>query len=187
MGDKNSENWYCIKSKPKKEHIAARMLRCKEDLEVFCPRVRITKNTIRGPKAFTEALFPGYLFCRFDFESTERLVSYSQGVIGIVRFGNYAPTIADEIIDQLKSALPEEIADVVEPTLQEGALVEIIHGCFLGEHGKVTKFDPQTNRVNLLLEFLGNQVQVKLPAEILVNLKPAEPGVSLGLQAPSKN
>ncbi|MDG2166873.1 MAG: transcription termination/antitermination NusG family protein [Opitutales bacterium] len=175
--------WYCLKAKTKREHIAAQILRSRTDLEVFCPRVSITKKTVRGPKAFTEALFPGYLFCRFNFEESSRLVSYAQDIKGIVKFGQQVPLIPDLVVENLKVALPQETAEIKPPTIEEGELVEIIQGCFQGESGKVTQVDKCTNRVNLLIEFLGNHVQIEVPSHSLINSKPSNPGESLGLQA----
>lgn len=183
MEDTQTKHWYCIKAKIKREHIAARMLRSRANFEVFCPRITITKKTIRGPKPFTEALFPGYLFCRFNFEDSSRLVSFSQDIKGIVRFGDKIPTVPDATLEQLRAALPQETVEVKPPDIQEGELAEIIQGCFQGESGKVIKIEAASDRVNLLIEFLGHQVRIQVPAENLINLKPAQPGVSLGLQA----
>lgn len=183
MTESNPVYWYCLKAKTKREHIAAQILRSRTDLEIFCPRVSITKKTVRGPKIFTEALFPGYLFCRFNFEESSRLVSYAQDIIGIVKFGKQVPLIPDPVIENLKTALPQETAEINPPTIEEGELVEIIQGCFEGESGQVTRIDKTTNRVHLLIEFLGNHVQIELPSHKLINTRPSNPGKSLGLEA----
>jgi hypothetical protein len=57
MTDPQNELWYCLKAKTKREHIAAKILRAKENLTVFSPRISLIKQTVRGPKTFTEALF----------------------------------------------------------------------------------------------------------------------------------
>lgn len=185
MTEKKTVDWYCLKAKTKREHFAAKILRSRADLEVFCPRVTITKKTIRGPKPFTEALFPGYLFCRFNFDESFRLVTYSQDVMGIVKFGERTPTIPNQVVASLIAALPQETAEIKPPCIQEGELVEIIQGCFQGESGQVTRIDKISDRVHLLIEFLGTHVQIGLPAHTLINQNPANPGVSLGLQATS--
>ena len=40
--------WFCVRSQPKREHIAAAHLRNLVEVEVFCPRLRIRKATRRG-------------------------------------------------------------------------------------------------------------------------------------------
>ena len=83
----NTTAWYCLRSKVKQEHVAAGSLRQLPGVEVFAPRLRFRKPTRRGPVWFVEALFPGYLFARFDWEAQAKAVQYAYGVLGIVHFG----------------------------------------------------------------------------------------------------
>jgi transcription antitermination factor NusG len=124
-------------------------------------------------------------FAASTFKTPLALVSYSHDITGIVRFGDRIPTIPDSTLEQLKAALPGETVEIKTPALKEGELVEIITGCFQGESGQVTKVDQAIDRVSLLIEFLGNQVQIQLPSSDLINLNPANPGISLGLQSTS--
>ena len=100
-----------------------------------------------------------------------------------MKFGDRIPKIPDETLEHLKSVLPQETVEVKEPSIKEGELVEIIQGCFQGESGKVTKVEKAIDRASLLIEFLGSQVQIQLPTGNLMNLNPANPGISLGLQS----
>ena len=58
--------WYCLHAQPRHESIAARALRQREEVEVFCPRIRFRRPRAGGQMWMTEALFPGYLFARLD-------------------------------------------------------------------------------------------------------------------------
>ena len=98
--------WYCLKTQTKREAIAAAHLRELEGVEVFCPLLRYRKATRRGKVWWVEALFPGYLLARFHLESNERAVMYSQGVRGLVRFGDKVPEVPDDFVE----ALREEVA-----------------------------------------------------------------------------
>lgn len=80
--------WFCLRSQPKHEHIAAGHLLRMGDVEVFNPRVKFTRRTRLGPAPVTEAMFPNYLFARFDWQSALARVHYAPGVSGIVHFGN---------------------------------------------------------------------------------------------------
>src|SRR5260370_33331325 len=64
--------WFCLRAQPKREHIAAACLRQTCEVEVFCPRLRFRQLTSRGPVWFIEAMFPGYLFARFDYANCHR-------------------------------------------------------------------------------------------------------------------
>lgn len=186
MSEKENRQWYCLKAKPKREHFAASILKSRAGLDVFCPRITMTRKTRCGHKAFTEALFPGYLFCLFDYSAHSRLVIHSQDVIGPVKFGEQIPIVPSETIAELRKALPSESTELKPPRIEEGDLVEILRGCFKGESGEVTKVDRVFHRVHLLIEFLGNHVQIRLPADSIINTKPVNPGVSLGLQVSTK-
>lgn len=71
--------WFCIRSRQKHEQIAAVHLRQIAGVEVFCPRVRLKRNTRAGAKWFTEAMFPGYLFARFLVGTRDKEVRYAAG------------------------------------------------------------------------------------------------------------
>ena len=90
-------HWYCLRSQPKHEHIAAAHLRQTPGLEVFCPRVRIQRRTQRGLKWFVEAMFPNYLFARFALREHQTMVRYSPGVSGIVHFGQHIAPVRAEL------------------------------------------------------------------------------------------
>ena len=54
--------WYCARTKPKHEHIAAASIRTHLKLKVFNPRLRVQRATRRGVVRAVEPLFPGYIF-----------------------------------------------------------------------------------------------------------------------------
>lgn len=163
--------WYCVKAQPKREHIAAKHLRELEQVEVFCPRLRYRKGTRRGKIWWVEALFPGYVLARFPLREMERYVIYSQGVRGLVRFGDQVPPIPDDFVRILRDEMRRQVAEsedledsgdetlTVGPRLEEGENVEIARGPLGGFQGTVVSILPGKERVKVLLDFLG-QAQV---------------------------
>jgi len=97
--------WFCLRSQPKHEHIAARHLRLMEGVEVFNPRIRFARATRTGPLWVTEALFPNYLFARFDWKTSLTRVHYSPGVSGVVHFGSRWPTVPERSIEEIRAML----------------------------------------------------------------------------------
>lgn len=154
--------WYCLRSQPKHEHIAAAHLRQSPGLEVFCPRVRIQRKTQRGLKWFVEAMFPNYLFARFDLTENQTLVRYSPGISGIVRFGQHIEPVPAESIRELTEFLGGEDIKTLSFEIAEGDEVAIVSGPLTGQQGVVTKLLPARERVRVLLEFLGNTREIEL-------------------------
>jgi transcriptional antiterminator RfaH len=160
--------WFCLRSQPKHEHIAATRLRSWESVEVFLPRIRFRRPTRRGPVWVTEALFPNYLFARFDWQKSLHLVHHSPGVSGVVHFGLRWPTIPDEVINELRTTLGKDEIHLIPMEVSPGDRVKIAGGSFHGLHAVVTQIMPGQKRVALLLDFLGQQSTVKLDLERVV-------------------
>src|SRR5215813_8963248 len=77
---KRTEAWFCVRTQPKHEHIAAAQLRQGRDIEVFLPRIRYKRRTRLGLAWVTEALFRDYLFARFDLDAAWRRVQGARSV-----------------------------------------------------------------------------------------------------------
>jgi len=160
--------WYCIRAQPKHEHIAAGHLRKEADTEVYLPRIRFKRSTRRGPVWFTEALFPNYLFARFDLAASLRRLHHLRGVRGVVHFGDQWPTIPDGVIADLRSTVGADQVHVISEELQPGETVRISGGMFHGLTAVVTRIMPARERVAVLLEFLGRQTSVELASGAVV-------------------
>lgn len=159
--------WFCVRSQPKHEHIAAARLR-ESGLEIFLPRIRFRKNSVRGPVWVTEALFPNYLFARFDFANSFRLVRAAAGVSNIVHFGDQVPAVPDETIDELRARIGTEEVHVIPEDFAPDDRVQISGGAMHGLSAVVTQVMPAKERVKVLLNFLGRQTSVEVSASALV-------------------
>src|ERR1700745_2310382 len=139
--------WYCVQAKHKHEHIAAAHLRELKGVTVFCPRIRFRRETRAGVTWVTEALFPGYLFARFDLVRMHRVVGYVRGVRSIVRFANRYPTIDDSIVDQLREQVGEKEIKLMDYEPSRGDSVKVAEGAFAGLDAVVTQTLPARARV----------------------------------------
>jgi transcriptional antiterminator RfaH len=157
--------WYCLQTQPKHEHIAAAHLWQEAEIETYLPRIRFQRSTRRGPVWFTEALFPNYLFARFDLAAAVRRVCHARGVRGVVHFGERWPRVPDAIVAELRAAIGAEDLHVIRAELQPGDAVQISGGVFHDLCGVVTRVLPSRQRVAVLLEFLGRQTMVEIPHE----------------------
>ena len=160
--------WFCLKSQPKHEHIAAAHLRQTSAVEVFLPRIRFKRATRQGTVWVTEALFPGYLFARFDWQASLRVVQHSRGVRGVVHFGERWPAIPEEIIRELQQAVGEAGLRTIPEQFLPGDEVEITEGAMRGLRAVVARILPGRERIAVLMEFLGRQTMIELPRHFLI-------------------
>jgi transcriptional antiterminator RfaH len=154
--------WYCLRSHPKHEHIAAAHLRQELQVEAFLPRIRYKRSTRFGPAWVNEALFVNYLFARFDLATSLRRIQHARGVRGVVRFGAQWPTVPERVIEELRSAMGNEELRIIEDSFNPGDAVEVTGGPFDGLAAVVARVMPGPQRVAVLMEFLGRQTLVEL-------------------------
>lgn len=159
--------WFCLQSQQKHEHIAAAHLR-QENIEVFLPRIRFKRKTVRGPVWVTEVLFPAYLFARFDWRESLRFVRHAPGVSRVVSFGLQVPTIPDAAIAELRNQVGEQELHVIPDSVSPGDSVVIAGGAFHGLRAVVQQVFPSRQRVQVLLNFLGRQTAVEIGQDALV-------------------
>jgi len=149
-----SPAWYCARTQPKHEHIAAASLTKNLGLEVFHPRLRMERATCRGAVRVIESLFPCYVFVRCVRDYLDE-IRYVAGISSLVHFGRRIPTVPDLVIDELRQCFETEEPMSVEDRLFPGAEVTVAEGSFLGFSGIVLRVLPARRRVQILLDFLG--------------------------------
>lgn len=163
--DPADEAWYCVRARTKAEHLAAANLRGYANLdEVFCPRIRFEKPTRRGKVWFVEALFPGYLFARFDLARDLRAVRAATGVTGVLNFADRYPSLETSFIDELRAEFPEDGAGirVISQELASGDEVVLASGAMAGLRTIVTRVMPGQERVRILLDWLGQEREAEI-------------------------
>lgn len=161
-------NWFCLRSQPKHEHIAAAHLKKMEGVEVFLPRVRFKRSTRQGLAWVTEALFPNYLFARFDWENSLRQVQAARGVSGVVHFGDRWPVIAEVVIEELQAAVGTNELHTISTGLAPGDIVEIAEGSMRGLSAVVSRVISSRERVAVLMDFLGRQTTIEVPMSSII-------------------
>ena len=69
--------------------------------------MRFRKQTARGLVWFIEPMFPGYLFARFEYDASHRLVRHGRSISGCVQFGYRFGLLPDLLIEELKARVGE--------------------------------------------------------------------------------
>lgn len=154
--------WFCLRSHPQRDHVAARHLRQMEQVEVFDPRIRFARATRNGPLWMTEALFPNYLFARFDWKVSLTRVHYAPAVSGVVHFGPRWPIVHDAIIEEIRARLGPDETHTITKEYQSGDRVQLAGGLFHGLEAVITQVMTGRQRVAVLMDFLGRQTTVEV-------------------------
>jgi len=154
--------WYCIRTKPKQESIAANSIRELNDVEVFCPIIRFKKSTKRGKIWFQEALFPGYIFVKCNLNPMFKALSYSRGVACLVRFGTVYPTIPQKEMDLLQNEIGDDEIHVIKHEFKPGEITNVESGPFKGIPAVISRVMPAKDRVCILLNLLGGEIEAEI-------------------------
>jgi transcriptional antiterminator RfaH len=155
--------WFCVRTQPKHEHVAATALRRHLEITCFSPRLRFRRATRRGAVWFVEAMFPGYLFAEFVYSRQHRQVEYSPGIQGFVRFGDQVAALDSNTIANLRQTADEEEIVIFNPEIQVGQAVRIAEGPLQGLEALVTHLLPAKERIRVLLDFLGRSLETEVP------------------------
>jgi transcription antitermination factor NusG len=175
LSNEDLELWFCLKSQPKHEHLAAAALRSMMSIEAFAPQLRFKKATTRGAVWFVEALFPGYLFAKFNYRDRHRQVQHSPGVVTIVRFGDEIACISENTITGLRELSGDNEVIVFNPEVNIGDTVQIVEGAIRGLDAVVTQLLPAKERIRILLDFLGRKIETEIQVpQVLPSVSPRE-------------
>jgi len=155
-----AKNWYAIRSKPRQEEAVWKQV-VASGYEAFFPRLRVHPVNPRARKL--KPYFPGYLFVQADLEDAGQSVfQWMPHTLGLVSFGDEPAIVPDHLIVAIQRRLKEinlaggELLESIKP----GDVVWISEGPF---HGFEAIFDaqlPGSERVRVLIEFLGNKRKV---------------------------
>jgi transcriptional antiterminator RfaH len=164
--------WFCLRSQPRHEHIAARQLALMFEIEVLNPRIRFARPTRHGPVWVTESIFPNYLFARFDWRTALNKVHYAPGISGIVHFGSRWPIVPASFIEEIQKLVGESGVHEISKDLACGDKIRFAGGAFHGLEAVVTQVMPGQQRVAVLLDFLGRQNTIEVGLDSIVKHVP---------------
>lgn len=162
--------WYLVRSKRARENTAKSQLE-RQGYEVYLPRfVQTIKQRGRWRERIA-ALFPSYLFVRVDEEHQALApIRSTVGIANVVRFGPRLATVSDELVRSLKDSADVEtgLHRLKPPALPAtGSRVTVSAGPFDGLEG-IYERECGEDRVMVLLNLLGRQTRVQLPAEAIL-------------------
>jgi len=151
--------WYVAKSKPQKEGWLARSLG-DFDVEVYFPRV---VNRKRGRDVF-QALFPTYLFCRFDPERSDwPSIRWATGLSYFLGADGGPSVVSDELVGYIKGRVSQwNEGTHPDRSFKAGDNVVISNGPFAGLDGIFKKYVSSRMRCQILLQLVGRMTSVEI-------------------------
>jgi len=128
--------------------------------EDFLPLYRSRRQWSDRTKELEFPLFPGYLFCRFDY--SDRLpVLITPGVKSVVTCGKIPAPVACEEVESLRRVVASGAAAEPWPYLSVGQKVQVREGPLAGLEGLLLQVK-NSYRIVLSVELLRRSVAVEL-------------------------
>jgi transcription antitermination factor NusG len=160
----NDPRWYALQVNCRKEAGIAAQIEGR-GVECFLPQYKSLRKWSDRTKEIRQALFPGYLFCRFSYESRQPVVT-TAGVIQVVGNGRHAVAVPDSEIEALQAAVTSGIPSQPWPYLRAGELVRINYGHLSGLQGILINFKGN-HRVVLSVTLLQRSLALEVDLDWL--------------------
>jgi len=151
--------WFALQVWTRKERLVATHLKG-QGYECFLPLYKSRRWWSDRVKELEQPLFPGYLFCRFNFQNRRPLV-VTPGVIQIVGTGDKPTPVDDHEIETIQLAQASGLPSQPWPYLEAGERVRVNYGALRGLEGILTSFKG-THRVVLSVSLLQRSVAMEV-------------------------
>ena len=165
---KAKASWYALQVWVRKETAIANQLQA-QGLECFLPKYKSLRQWSDRKKEVEQPLFPGYLFCRFEYLHRRPIV-ITPGVLQIVGNGRTALPVEDREVEALQAAVASGIAAQPWPYLEIGERVRIQTGKLTGLEGILVNFKGN-HRVVLSVSLLQRSVALEVDLAWVASLE----------------
>jgi len=157
--------WYALQVRSRKEAYIANQIQA-QGIECLLPLYKSVRKWSDRVKELEQPLFPGYLFCKFDFQNRRPIVT-TPGVLQIVGYGRTAVPVSEQEIQALQLAILSEVPRHPWPYLEVGQRVRVIYGTLTGLEGILVNIKGN-QRVVLSVSLLQRAVAMEVEASWLV-------------------
>jgi transcriptional antiterminator RfaH len=161
-GGQSMKQWYALRSKPRRELLAADML-SRAGIEAYVPQVPVRQQ--HGRPASPVPFFPGYFFSKLDPDLGEiQMARYTVGVLDVVGYGGKAWSVPEELVEAIKDRLRGADAARALANFNHGERVVITSGPLKDAEAVFDRHLSAAGRVRVLVRML----QRMCPAEVNV-------------------
>jgi transcription antitermination factor NusG len=156
------KEWFALKVRVGGEQAAAAALRMR-DLEVYSPMRQERRRYTDRMKIVHVAMFPGYVFSRFDLAKKINVLS-SPGVDYIVGFSGEPTAISESDMNGIRRLI--ELGADVRPILEVGQKVQVTHGPLRGVEGVLLR-DNNGARLVVAIELLRQSATLHISEDAI--------------------
>ena len=157
-------SWFALTAKPRHEKSAARILSIR-GLEPFLPVYHAQHRWSDRVKTVELPLFPGYIFCRFDYAHRWTVLS-TPGVNSIIGFDQVPAAVPDEEIDRIQTIVSSGLRAQPWPYIQVGDAIRIHRGALAGLEGVLVR-EKDAMRVVVSVDLLQRSVAVEIDRDMI--------------------
>lgn len=158
--------WYLIYCQPLKERYAATALREQYEVPVYLPEV---KRSFKGHIQHAP-LFPRYLFAKISLlQHPPSRINHLPGVSRLIMFNETPQPVPDKVVQAIHQQVERlnYTGGLTESPIQPGDTVEITSGPLHGLEAIFVGPTTPSQRVRILLEFMGQLNEVEVDRNIL--------------------
>lgn len=162
MSEHAAQQWYLVYAKPRQETVA-RMNLERQGYTVYLPLVRQPRRHKGRVITVVAPMFPRYLFIQLDRQTDNwGPIRSTFGVVSIVRFGQTAAAVPDDLVALLRSREDESGIQILPlEQYRHGTKVRITEGGFAGYEGIFVAHSGR-DRVTVLLQVLGRYTRARV-------------------------
>jgi transcription antitermination factor NusG len=168
IGSISKPSWYALQVRSRKEGYVASQIQG-QGYECLLPTYKSIRKWSDRIKEVEQPLFPGYLFCRFDFQNRRPVIT-TPGVLQIVGYGRIAISVSDEEIQSLQLAVSSGMPKQPWPYLEVGQRVRVNYGTLSGLEGILVNVKGN-HRVILSVTLLQRSVAMEVETSWLSVVK----------------
>jgi transcription antitermination factor NusG len=154
--------WFALRVRSRFEATAKQVLQGKE-FETFFPSYQSRSYRTDRVKMVDRALFPGYVFCRFD-PNNWLPVMKTPGVLEVVSFGGKPAEVDHDEVEALRMLMRSSVPLFPHAFLRVGQRVFIERGPLAGLEGILDRFDNNC-RIVVSVSLLQRSVAAQIDAE----------------------
>ena len=157
--------WYVVHTHPHGEGKADFHLR-RQGFLTYAPHYLRQRRHARRTEIVARPLFPGYLFVALDLARDRwRSIHSTFGVNHLVLAGDDPVPVPDGVVDQIRvrEGADGYVVLGLPAGLKPGSKVRLIDGIFADVRGVLERI-ADDRRVAILLQLLGREVRVSVPA-----------------------